>query len=133
MPVLDTSFLVDLEKRRPAALEAYEAMLAEGDPLLVPAEVALEFATGLQDEVAALHHIEGAFVLVPFGRVQILEAAKLARATLRAGRFPGWADVQVASLAVLESTYVVSSNKRHFEALGVPCWDPRAEPDPPSL
>lgn len=131
MPVLDTSFLIDVERRRPLALAAYERLLAGDGRLLVPAQVATEYLVGLADEVAGLHQLESAFAIVPFGRVQVLEAARLAREAQRRGAFPGWADAQVAALAVLEHTYVVSADREHFEALGVPCWDHRRDPDPP--
>lgn len=131
MPVLDTSFLIDLERKREAARAAFERLLADGAPLLVPAQVAAEYLAGLEDGLAGLHHLEASFAVVPFGRMQLLEAARLARAASDRQAFPGWADAQVAALAALEQTYVVSADRAHFEALGVPCWDYRAEAEPP--
>lgn len=131
MPVLDASFLIDVERRRPPALQAYERLLEAGERLLVPAQVATEFLAGLEDEVAGLHQLEAAFAVVPFGRTQLLEAARLARFARQRGEFPGWADAQVAALAVLEQTFVVSTNALHFAALGVPCWDYRQRKEPP--
>lgn len=131
MPVVDASFLIDVERRRKRALAVYERLLERGEPLLVPAQVATEYLAGLDDEVAGLHQLEAAFAVVPFGRIQLLEAARLARAAQRRGAFPGWADAQVAALAVLEHTFVVSADRAHFEALGVPCWDHRTQPEPP--
>lgn len=131
MPVLDASFLIDLERRRPRAVAAFERLVAAGEPLLVPAQVAAEYLAGLKDEVAGLHQLESAFAVVPFGRIQLLEAARLARAAHRRGAFPGWGDVQVAALAAIEGTYVVSADRAHFAALGVPCWDPRTQGSPP--
>jgi predicted nucleic acid-binding protein len=132
MPVLDASFLIDLERKHPGALAAFDRLLAEGAPLLVPAQVATEYLAGLADEVAGLHQLEAAFAIVPFGRMQVLEAARLARAASKAGAFPGWADAQVAALAVLEDTFVVSADRAHFAALGVPCWDHRRDTQPPA-
>lgn len=131
MPVLDASFLIDVERRRERALEAHERLLRDGEPLLVPAHVATEYLAGLDDEVAGLHQLGAAFAVVPFGRIQLLEAARLARAAQRRGAFPGWAHAQVAALAVLEPTFVVSANRAHFEAFGVPCWDHRTQAAPP--
>lgn len=132
MPVLDASFLIDVERRRERALAAYERLLDDGEPLLIPAQVATEYLAGLEDEVAGLHQLEAAFAVVPFGRIQLIEAARLARAAHRRGAFPGWADAQLAALAVLEQTYVVSADRAHFEAFGVPCWDHRTQTAPPS-
>lgn len=133
MPVLDTSFLIDVERKRKPALAVYEILATRAEPLLVPAQVATEYLVGLDDEVAGLHQLEISFAVVPFGRIQLLEAAKLARAAHRRGAFPGWAYAQVAALAILENTYVVSADSSHFEALGVPCWDHRNERGPPSI
>lgn len=131
MPVLDTSFLIDLERRREHALAALERMLRDGEPLLVPAQVAVEYLAGLEDPLAGLYGLEASFAVVPFGRAQLLEAARLARGAMRRGAFPGWGDAQVAALAALERTYVVGADAAHFEALGVPCWDTRTRDGPP--
>lgn len=133
MPVLDTSFLIDVERRRKPAIAALEKLVESGESLLVPAPAAAEYLAGLKDEVAGLHQLEVAFAVVPFGRTQLLEVARLARRAFGEGTFPGWVDVQVAALAVLENTYVVTADPAHFEQLGVPCWDHRREREPPSL
>ena len=131
MPVLDTSFLIDVERRRDNAINAYEKLIHGGQPLLIPAQVATEYLTGLDDEIAGLHQLELAFAVVPFGRIQVLEAARLAKLAHRGGEFPGWGDAQVAALAAIEQTYVVSADTKHYEAFGVPCWDYRTQDEPP--
>ena len=131
LAVLDTSFLIDVERRRRPAVAVLERLVASGEPLLVPAQVATEYLVGIEDEIAGLHQIESAFVLVPFGRTQLLEATRLARGAFARGSFAGWADAQVAALAALEQTFVVSADKSHFQAFGVPCWDHRNEKGPP--
>lgn len=132
MAVLDASFLIDVEQKRPRALAAYERLLDAGETLLVPAQVATEYLAGLEDEIVGLHRLESSFAVVPFGRIQLLEAARLARIAHRAGKFPGWADVQVAALAALEQTFVVSADRAHFDALGIPCWNHRTQAGPPA-
>jgi predicted nucleic acid-binding protein len=133
MAVLDTSFLIDVERRKTRALAAYDRLVDDAVPLLVPAQVAAEYLAGLQDDVAGLHQLEASFAVIPFGRVQLLEAARIARAAFAHGTFAGWADAQVAALAVLEQTFVVSADRAHFEQFGVPCWDYRREANPPRL
>ena len=45
-----------------------------------------------------------------------------------AGRNPGLADVLVAATARTYSLWLLTANKRHFEALGIGCTDPLKEP-----
>lgn len=43
---------------------------------------------------------------------------------LAAGRHPGFADVAIAAIALSHDLLVLTHNRRHFEALGVPFLDP---------
>lgn len=132
MPVLDTSLLIDLERRLPVAQDALRRLVAQGGPLWVPAQAAIEFLHGQEDQVRALHRLEESFRLVALDGATILETAYLTRAAQKRGAVPQWPDAQIAAVASLEQTYVVTANPRHFEQLAVPCWDYRTEPKPPT-
>ena len=132
MPVLDTSFLIDVQHQAPTAQDALRHLRENGDALLVPAQAAIEFLHGFEDQVRALHRLEESFRLVELDRETILETAFLSRQARRNGFPPQWEDAQIAAVASLEQTYVVTANPRHFEQLSVPCWDYRMEPEPPA-
>lgn len=132
MPVLDASFLIDLERRLPVAQDALRRLVASRETLHVPAQAAIEFLHGQEDQVRALHRLEEAFRLVETNRATIMETAFLTRQARRNGFPPQWEDAQIAAVASLEQTFVVTANPRHFEQLAVPCWDYRNEPEPPS-
>lgn len=118
MPVIDTTLLIADE--RDAEVHAFiEGLVAEGEALLVPAQVAIEFAAGRADPAEAIRKLRDAFVLVPCGPDIALEAARLARASFREGSFPGWPDIQIAATALREGMALVTKNGRHFEPLGV--------------
>lgn len=131
MPVLDTSFLIDAS--HDATLrEVLQHPDFESEALLVPAQVALEFAFGTDDSAVALREISEAFVLRPFDVDVLRDAVALARDAARRGRRPRWPDVQIAATARYEGMCVLSTNVRDFrEALGVPTWDYANEPAPP--
>ncbi|MGQ0535361.1 MAG: type II toxin-antitoxin system VapC family toxin [Methanobacteriota archaeon] len=131
MPVVDATFLVDLERGLPAATAVLERLASGPDRLVVPAQAAAEFATGQEDAVAALADLESMFEIVPFGRPELCECARLAREALGRGSSPGWADLQVAATAVLESMPVLTADAPAFRALGCAVWDYRNDAEPP--
>lgn len=99
--ILDASFLIDLERGIDAAQAALDAMVAARLPMRGPAQAASEFLSGYEDQVANLHDLERSLELIEHDRAHLIETARLARATLAAGTFPGCTDVQVAAAAVL--------------------------------
>jgi predicted nucleic acid-binding protein len=89
MAVLDTSFLIDLERGRDAAQAAFHHLVEDHEPLRVPSQAALEYVAGYEDPVANLHDLEASFQVQPAGRDGLLEAARRARQALAEGAFPG--------------------------------------------
>lgn len=130
MPVLDTTFLIDLQRGDERARGILEAMADAGEDLIVPAQVAVEFLSGVRDAPAALRRLEASFVLAPADRDHALVAADLARAARARGAFPGWSDVNVAAHARLESTFVLTANARHYADLECDHWDYRKAKGP---
>ncbi len=131
LPVIDTTFLIMLERGGTVAEKALETLVKHDDRLIVPHQVAIEYLAGLEDPVVGFHMIEASFRTGSLTTEHVLEAAHLARTAFAKGVFPGWADIQIASFARLENTFVVTSNVRHFEALGVLTWDPTGKTAPP--
>lgn len=132
MAVLDASFLMDLERGLPSARGALDRLVQAEEPLLVPAQAAIEFLAGVGDQPTALHRLEAAYVVRELDRAGLLEAARLAREAFGRGAFPGWADAQIGALASLEATFVVTADVAAFRRLGSPVWDYRREREPPS-
>lgn len=130
MPVLDTNFLIRLKNRDPAALAAFERL--QNDDLVVPAMAAAEYLYGVQDAVSELVGLHRAFRVAHTSDAWLLEAYRLASAGGRSGR-PRWADLFIAAHALLEGTYVVSTNKRDFKELGIACWNYEKEKGPPPV
>lgn len=132
LPVLDTTFLIDLQREPRRTGPILERLVDEGDVLLVPLQVAVEYCAGCKEPARAFHDLGLAYTLVAFDEEHARRAAELAQRALLAGTLPGWADVQVAAVALLHGTYVVTRNARHFrDGLGVRVWDYRAEGEPP--
>lgn len=104
----------------------------EAEAVVVPMQAAIECAASSVDPLAVFREIESAFVLRPLDGDIAREAARMASDALMRGRFPGWADVQIAATARYEGMCVLSRNVRDFrDALGVPTWDYASEPAPP--
>lgn len=132
MPVIDTSFLIDLQRGHPSADEALEKLAALREPMIVTSQVATEYLSGVEERPISLHMIEASFRLSFPTREHVLEAARIAREALDRGEFPGWDDLDTATAAHLEATFVVTANPRHFLALGCRVWDYRNEAEPPA-
>jgi predicted nucleic acid-binding protein len=130
MPVLDSNFLILLAAKEPKALAAFKR-LEQGD-LLVPWIVAAEYLCKVDDPVAELHALHKSFRVVHSTDESVLEAARLrAQPSTKKAEKPRWPDIHIAALTLLEGTFVVTTNKRHFTQLGVPAWHFQDEADPP--
>lgn len=133
MAVIDTSFLI-AGQRSPRRIAPKAQQLVEmGETLLVPAQAAIEFASGAEDPDRALDEIERSFTLRPVDRAIVPAAARIDRESRARRKHPGAGDIQIAATAIAERTFVVTSNARHFrDALGVPVWDYERDPEPPA-
>lgn len=129
MPVLDTNLLIRLDHDDPKARAALERI--QDAPLIVPYQVALEFAVGTADPAGELVFLAGSFVLDAPNAVVLEAAAQLGKAAREAGKRLDGADAWIAAAAKVRDDYVVSANKRHFTALGVPCWNYMRGAEPP--
>lgn len=132
MPILDTTFLIDLDRGLDEARTALAWAVDRGEDLVVPAQTATEYISGFDDPVANLSDLERSFRVVPYGRDHIVETARLVRLAYEKGAFPGWADAQIASVAWLEGEPVLTANQDHFRALGCRVWDYRNDPEGPA-
>lgn len=119
MPVLDTSFLIRLQHGDPAA----RALLKElsGEVMVVPPWVVVEFLTGHTGRPErVLADLDRAFTIAHTTAAWTLEAAKFRKELHRKGAKIRLPDFWIATYARLLDTDVVTQNREHFEALGVP-------------
>jgi len=119
MPVLDTTFLISGDRKAPEASAYLEGLVAEGEPLMLPAQVAIEYASGKQDPAEAMRKLREAYTFIPCGPDIALEAARLAQWARSKGLFPSWSDIQIAATARHEGMAIVTNNARHFQGLGI--------------
>jgi predicted nucleic acid-binding protein len=132
MPVLDATFLIDLQRRPTETEPLLRVAMAMGEDLVVPAQVAIEYASGEVDTLVAFQALARDFKIHPCDDAIIPVAARLAREARTRGAFPGWADSQIAATAVLEDMVIITRNPRHFEtAFGLAVWDYSRAKEPP--
>lgn len=127
MPVVDTTFLIDLDHGRDPALAAFHVLLEDQADLLVPAQAAIEYLSGFADPVANLRDLERSFHLVEADRQHVLEAAGIAREAIDGGDFPGWPDARIAATAILEGEEILTADPDDFRVFGCEVWDYRNE------
>lgn len=129
MPVLDTNLLIRLAHGEAVAEEVVDRLAQER--LIVPMQCAIEYLSGVADPVAELAALHGSFIVLHTSDAVLLEAAAI-RARTRGTTRPRWRDILVGAFAVLEGTYVVTTNKRHFTQIGVEAWNYEKEEGPPT-
>ena len=119
MPILDTSFLIRLQSDDPAAKALLKEL--EGEPLIVPPWVVVEFLTGQPgDPRSGLDDLSRAFLLSQTSTEWALDATELRRQLHRRGAQIRLPDFWIAAFARLFGTFVVTQNVKHFRAMGVP-------------
>lgn len=121
MVVLDTTFLIALERGEKAAQRVYDDLTASGQAIRVPAAVWVEYLAPMDASVRrkARAMLDGAVIFEPFDREAADEAVDLQHELLAAGRRLGWHDVQVASTARLKREPIVSNDAGMSDLPGV--------------
>ena len=127
--MLDSNLLIRLDHDDPVAIAAVDRL--RGEALVVPFQVALEFACGTRDPDDALQAVAAAFDLERPEEPTLQEAARLIARARSKGRRVASGDAWIAASAALRSDYVVTANKRHFRTLGVSAWNYMREKSPP--
>lgn len=117
MPVLDTNFLIALHEREASAIRLLETL--QGEPLLVPSIVAVEFLTAFDDPTEAYDELERGFQFVHTSREWVRTATLRRQKLRRQGKSIRLADFWIATWAFLHDTFVVTRDAKDFQALGV--------------
>ena len=113
--VVDTSFLIDVEKGHPGAKRLKAALEDEEALLFIPTVVMAEYLAGSIDALADLAALEAAGEIVDLTREDALAAAGIARDALARGELPGWTDCLIAGVARNRGDVeVLTANPRHF-------------------
>ncbi|HLE96867.1 MAG TPA: PIN domain-containing protein [Candidatus Thermoplasmatota archaeon] len=112
MTVFDTTFLIDLERRKPSALDLLHELEASRVPLRVPAAAWLEFLAAMPPihrHHAALH-LARSVECESFTKEHAEKAAGIWFELARSGVALSWHDVQVASTALALNEPLVTND-----------------------
>ena len=113
MAVLDTSYLIALERDNLGAWLRMEQLQASGTILRVPAAVWVEylFPMAAEKRTRAIGELDAALVFEPFTRELADAASRLQHALRARGVALGWHDLQVAATALHYNEAVVTTDK----------------------
>ncbi|MHB8585294.1 MAG: type II toxin-antitoxin system VapC family toxin [Thermoplasmatota archaeon] len=129
--VIDTAFLIDLQRTPERAEEIVRRLVAKDQDLVVPVQAAVEFAVGFAGPNAAFDVLVDGYRLMAFDEPVAREAARLGQMAAAEGIRVPWADLQIAATASWLGTFVVTRNLGRFrEPLGVPVGDYQHDPIP---
>lgn len=130
MVVLDASFLIDLERDHAGAVDRLREYRRTGERLILPAMAASQYIVGSSNPLVAWRRLHDAFEIMPMGRDEVMETARLGRLAKERGLRPHWADLCIAASASLHGTYVVTANPTDFTRVDVPVVDHRSDAGP---
>lgn len=121
MAVLDTTFLVAVEKAEPEAVDQYRDLEAGREAVRVPAAVWIEYCSGFgpKERDEARETLEAAVTFEPFTRRMADEAARIQHELMRSGDTLGWHDVQVATTALHYEEVLLSNDERFSSVPGL--------------
>jgi predicted nucleic acid-binding protein len=114
--VLDSSFLADVDNKVEAAIRKMRDLVNAGEPLNVPAIVAVEFATGASKPELVWAGLRESYRIIDFTDFIGERASALAQQSFRRGTFPGWSDVQVAATASVLEQEIITRDARALRA-----------------
>lgn len=115
--VLDTSFLVDLERKRARAAALLDELVEEDHALLIPSVVVAEYVAGSRSPTTAVRRLHEAGDVQPFAVEDALVAGIIAADLFAKRAFPGWTDVLIAGFARARGELaIVTGNARNFPA-----------------
>ncbi len=120
MTCLDTSFLIALERRVPAAVGLMREWQGSSAPI-VPMVVWMEYLAGLRPALwsEAQRIVSRSATLVPFGQAEAHRAAVLQQACVASGRRRQWTDLQVAATAVEAGVALVTLDADFLDIPGL--------------
>ncbi|MBW3583793.1 MAG: PIN domain-containing protein [Euryarchaeota archaeon] len=113
MAVLDTTFLIDLERRWPSAIKTLDDLESYAPPLRVPAAVWVEYLSAMEPTKRdrAQRHLEEITTFEPLSKEMAQEASRLQFEMGRVGRPLAWGDLQVAATALHVGEGLVSNDQ----------------------
>ncbi len=130
MPVLDASFLIDLEHNVKSAHAALRRLGSK--ELVVPGQAALELMSGRNEPIGILQALRRGYRVLLARDETLIAAARIRAALVGKGKRPTWGDIYIAAETQVQGTYVVTADARDFEAMGCSVWDYRNHAEPPS-
>ncbi|MBI2580440.1 type II toxin-antitoxin system VapC family toxin [Candidatus Woesearchaeota archaeon] len=121
--VLDSTVLIDVERKNEEALELVKSMLANNEELIVSAVTISEVLTGVyymgkRESLLDAKAVLAQFSPVPLDAEVADKTAQFAAFLLRNGSPIDFKDVAIAAtFTVTKSDFLLTQNKKHFEII----------------
>lgn len=121
--LLDSTVLIDIERKNEEALELIENMSSNNEELIISAVTVSEILTGAyyrggREGLAAAKTLLAQFRLVPLDAEVADKTAEYTAFLLRNGSPVDFKDVAIAAtFAATKSDFLITQNKKHFEII----------------
>ncbi|MEK6975178.1 MAG: PIN domain-containing protein [Candidatus Thermoplasmatota archaeon] len=121
MAVLDTNFLIALERQDPKAIAKVDDLVKSAAHLRIPAAAWVEYLSGVSSKRrhAAQADLDETCVFEPFTRDQAIIAVRLQLDLMERGARMSWNDLQIAAAALHFDEQVVSRDAAFDDVTGL--------------
>lgn len=121
MIAVDTSFLVALDERHPAALDLERKLQEKGMDYLIPSPAWVEYLTGFSPKTtqAKARFLDKVAIFAPFDRSTAKEAVRLQRTLINKGKPLAWSDLYIAATALDHDVPLVTMDVGFDEVPGL--------------
>ena len=121
--MLDSTVLIDVERKNGDALDLVKSMLANNEELIISAVTVSEVLTGVyyigkRDSLLDARTVLAQFLPMPLDAEVANKTAQFVAFLLKNGSPIDFKDVAIAAtFAVTKSDFLITQNKKHFEIL----------------
>ncbi len=121
--LLDSTFLIDIERQNEEAVALVESLIANNEELMISTVTTAEILTGAyflgsRENISGAKTLFAQFSLVPLDGEIADKIAQYLAFLLKSGNPIDFKDVAIAAtFAVTKSDFLLTQNKKHFEAI----------------
>ena len=112
MAVLDSTFLIALERGAASALARFKELKEQREPMRIPAATWVEYLSSFPpaSRAKASRILEESAIFEPFTRSLADDAARIQFELRREGKTLGWHDLQIAATALAHNESLVTAD-----------------------
>ena len=121
--ILDTSFIIDVMKKEPNAIEKLNSLVKKGEPLMIASPTIFELFSGLvrsqrqlEEKNKVMNVINGQLVL-PLDNKSAERSGEIDGTLVKEGKMIDPIDSMIAGIAIIKNDKVLTRNVKDFSRI----------------